>query len=82
MALGEIKRFMERFGGLPGLLDKEGKSYIDGGLGYLRVSETDLLTRIERDPALLLLPLVRCGNRFSVGRDEEAWKLMVAEASR
>ena len=82
MALGEIKRFMEPFGGLSGLLNQEGKSYIDAGLAYLRVSETDLLTRIEKDPALLRLPLVRCGNRFSAGRDEEAWKTMAAEASR
>ncbi len=82
MARGEINRFIERFDGLPGLLDQEGKSYIDAGLAYLRVSETDLLIRIEKDPALLRLPLVRCGNRFSVGRDEEAWKTMAAEASR
>ena len=35
MAPGEIKRFIERFG-LSGLLDVEGKSYIDEGLKYLK----------------------------------------------
>ena len=82
MARGEINRFIERFGGLPALLDKEGKPYVDGGLAYLRVSESELLARIEKEPALLRLPLVRCGNRFSVGRDEDAWKAMATEAAR
>ncbi len=79
MARGEINRFIERFG-LAGLVDVEGKAYVDGGLAYRKLSETELLGRIERDPALLRLPLVRCGNRLSVGRDEEAWKAMVASS--
>ncbi len=76
MAAGEIRRFVDRFG-LTGLLDVEGKSYSDAGLKYLKVSDTDLLGRIERDPKLLRLPLVRGGNRVSIGQDEESWKLMV-----
>ena len=79
MAAGEIKRFVDRFGSLAQLLDAEGKAYQDAGLAYLRVSDAQLLQRIEREPALLKLPLVRgAGNRFAIGRDEEAWKAMAA----
>ena len=76
MAPGEIRRFIERFG-LAGLLDSEGKTYIDAGLKYLKVSDADMLERIERQPKLLRLPLVRAANRFSVGQDESLWKAML-----
>jgi arsenate reductase (glutaredoxin) len=77
MAPAEIRRFTDRFG-LVTLLDTQGKPYIDAGLKYLRVSDAELLSRIEREPALLRLPLVRSGNRLAVGRDEESWKAMIA----
>ncbi|MEP6714733.1 MAG: ArsC/Spx/MgsR family protein [Terriglobia bacterium] len=76
MSPGEIKRFIDRFG-LAALVDKAGKAWEDAGLKYLKVSDADLLGRIERDPRLLRLPLVRAGNRISVGHDEEAWKAML-----
>ena len=61
-----------------GLLDTEGAAYLDSGLKYLKVTGAELLERIAREPKLLRLPLVRCGNRLSAGRDEEAWKAMLA----
>ena len=76
MAPGEIKRFIDRFG-LAGLLDTEGKSYVTAGLKYLKVSDSELLAKIERDPQLLRLPLVRVGNKLSIGHDEESWKAML-----
>ena len=77
MSPGEIKRFVERFG-LTALLDSGGKAYLDAGLKYMKMSDAELLTRIEREPKLLRLPLIRSGNRFSVGQDEAAWKEMLA----
>ena len=47
------------------------------GLKYLKVSDTELLAKIEQQPKLLKLPLVRCGKRLSVGRDEKAWEEML-----
>jgi arsenate reductase len=76
MSPGEIKRFIDRFG-LTGLVDDQGKAYIDGGLKYLRLSDSELLTRIERDPKLLRLPLVRSANGISIGKDEDSWKAML-----
>jgi Spx/MgsR family transcriptional regulator len=77
MSPGEIKRFVDRYG-WSGLLDTEGKSYEDAGLKYLRVSDSELLGRIERDPKLLRLPLVRGSNKLAVGQDEESWKAMLS----
>jgi arsenate reductase (glutaredoxin) len=77
MAGGEIRRFIERFG-LAGLLDSEGKAYIDAGLKYYKLADAELLARIERDPKLLRLPLVRGGKVLSIGHDEDSWKAMMA----
>jgi len=77
IAAGEIKRFVDRFG-WNGLLDTEGKAYVDGGLKYLKLSEAELMQRIEREPMLLRLPLVRGGKLVSIGHDEESWKAMLA----
>jgi arsenate reductase len=76
LAPAEIKRFVDRFG-LAALLDTEGKSWIDAGLKYLRVSDAEMLRRIENDPKLLRLPLIRGGNRLSAGHDEAGWKAML-----
>lgn len=78
MAPGEIKRFVDRFG-LAGILDRTGKAYLDSGLMYLKVSETELLGRIEREPRLLQLPLVRSTSRLSVGHDQDSWNAMIAD---
>ena len=77
IAPGEIRRFVEKFG-WTGILDTAGKPYVDGGLKYLKLSESDLMTRVEQEPALLQLPLVRGGKLVSIGRDEESWKAMLA----
>jgi arsenate reductase (glutaredoxin) len=73
MAAGEIRRFIDKFT-LAGLLDTEGKAYTDAGLKYLKLSEAALLEKIEREPKLLRLPLVRGANRFTIGPDEAGWK--------
>jgi arsenate reductase-like glutaredoxin family protein len=80
MAPGEIRKFIEQFG-LPGLLDQEGRAYIDAGLKYLKLSDSEVLGRIERDPKLLRLPLVRGAKQVSIGHDENSWK-QIALAAR
>ena len=78
LAPGEIKRFIDKFGGLSALLDTAGKEYADAGLKYLRLTDAELLTRIERAPKLLQLPLVRGPNaKLAVGLNEGAWKAML-----
>lgn len=77
MAPAEIKRFIDRFG-LAELIDRESKAYAAAGMQYLKLSDADLLARIEREPKLLRLPLVRAGRELSVGQNESAWKQILA----
>lgn len=81
MAPGEIRRFVDRFG-LNALLDTAGSAYVDAGLKYMKMSDAELLQRIERDPLLLRLPLVRSAHRLSVGQDETAWNGMLGDLVR
>ena len=84
LAPGEIKRFIDKYK-LSGLLDVDGKEYEASGLKYMRMSESDLLAKIEKEPKLLKLPLVRHANLVAIGHDEESWKAMAAawkEAAR
>ncbi len=73
MAPGEINRFIARFG-LAQLVDLKAES-----LKYLKLTEAELLARVERDPKLLRLPLVRSGKPLSTGQDEVTWRIMGAE---
>jgi arsenate reductase-like glutaredoxin family protein len=76
MSPGEIKRFIDKFG-LPAIVDSEAKAYADAGLKYLKVTDAELLRKIEEQPKLLKLPLVRCGKKISIGRDEKGWAGML-----
>jgi arsenate reductase (glutaredoxin) len=78
MAPAEIKRFVDRFG-LTNLVDRDGKPYEASGLKYMKLSDAELIAKIERDPKLLRLPLVRFGTQISVGQDENAWREMLAK---
>ena len=78
MAPAEIKRFADRFG-LDQLLDTHSVAYVDAGLKYLKLSQAELLQRIEQDPKLIKLPLVRSGNLLSAGHDEAGWKAMLTK---
>ena len=75
MSPGEIRRFVERFT-LSGLVDTDSKAWADAGLKYMKMSDSELLAKIEHEPSLLRLPLVRCTNRLSIGPDQNAWKTM------
>jgi len=78
MSPGEIKRFTDKFGGLMGLMDKESKEFAESGLAYLKASDTTLMQKIEHEPKLLRLPLVRGSNKLAIGQDEAGWKAMLA----
>ena len=81
MSPGEIGKFVQKFG-LNALLDTTGKAYQDAGLEFLRVSDQGMLERIEAEPKLLHLPLVRAGKHFSVGLAEKEWKAWAQEAQQ
>jgi hypothetical protein len=66
MSAGKIRWFIEHFG-LCGLLGTKGTAALDTGLKYPKLSESEMLSRIERDPQLLRLPLIRAGKSLSGG---------------
>ncbi|HUR16246.1 MAG TPA: ArsC/Spx/MgsR family protein [Candidatus Limnocylindrales bacterium] len=72
-ALGELRRFAERFGS-KALMDSESRLYRDAGLAYLSLDDGQVLERVLADPRLLKLPLVRAGSRVTIGVDDVAWK--------
>ena len=73
IARGELRRFTDRLGARA-LLDETSRAYRDGGLGYMRLDDVEIVERLLATPALLRLPLVRFGNDVAVGRDEATWK--------
>jgi arsenate reductase-like glutaredoxin family protein len=77
IAPAELRRFVERLGARA-LLDETSKAYREGGLGYLRMDDAELVERLLADPSLLRLPLVRHGDDVTAGRSETAWKAWLA----
>jgi arsenate reductase-like glutaredoxin family protein len=77
IAPAELRRFVERLGARA-LLDETSKAYREGGLGYLRMDDAELVERLLADPSLLRLPLVRHGDDVTAGRSATAWKAWLA----
>ena len=77
IAPGELRRFVERLGA-PAILDETSRAYRDGGLGYLRMTDQEIVERLLADVGLLRLPLVRSGNEVTVGRAEPTWRSWLA----
>ena len=72
-ALGELRRFSERFG-VSHLVDRESRRFHDLGLHRSMHSDDWWLKRLCEEPGMLKQPLVRCGHRVTVGVDEAAWR--------
>lgn len=72
-ALGELRRFAERYG-VQALVDRESRRFLDLGLQRSMYSDDWWLRRLAEEPLMLRQPLVRFASRVSVGLDETAWK--------
>lgn len=79
IAAGELRRFVERLGARS-LADVDGRRWRDLGLGYLTMTDDALADRLLADQRLLRLPLVRVGAGVAAGRDEAAWRALLADA--
>jgi len=77
MAPTELRRFIHRLGARA-VADETSKAWRDSGLPYLRMDDLELAERLLSDQRLLNLPLVRIANGLAAGRDEAAWKAMLA----
>jgi arsenate reductase-like glutaredoxin family protein len=70
---GELKRFAQKFR-VQSLVDRTGKRFAELGLAHAALSDERWLEKLVDEPLLLVQPLVRAGNRLTVGADEAAWK--------
>lgn len=72
-SLGELKRFVERFG-LDRLIDRQSRRFEELGLRHARLTDERWIEKLSQEPLLLRTPLVRNGNALTVGLAEQDWK--------
>ena len=72
-SLGELKRFAQKFG-VEKMLDRESKRFAELGLRQAMYSPDYWLSKLADEPLLLRMPLVRNGNKLSIGDAEGDWK--------
>lgn len=72
-ALGELRRFAQKFGA-EALLDRGSKRFLELGLGPARYSDDRWLEKLADEPMLLRMPLVRWQHKLTIGNAEDTWK--------
>jgi|SRR5689334_8490667 len=77
-SLGELKRFVQRFG-LDRLIDRDSRRFDELGLRHARLSDERWLEKLADEPHLLTMPLVRNGNALTIGLAEQDWKTWTAK---
>ncbi len=77
-ALGELRRFAQKFG-VSALIDRDSRRFAELGLGHSRIADERWLDKLVDEPLLLRMPLVRNGNQLTVGADEIEWKTWCAK---
>ncbi len=65
-ALGELRRFAQKFG-VDALLDRNSKRFQELGLGPARYSDDRWLEKLADEPLLLRVPLVRWQHKLTIG---------------
>ena len=71
-ALGELKRFAQKFG-VQSLIDTGSRRFTDLGLGAARYSDDRWLEKLAAEPLLVRMPLVRFGNELTIGVAPDVW---------
>lgn len=70
---GELQRFVQKFG-IGALIDKASRRYAELGLGTVRYDDARWLMTLAEEPLILVMPLVRCQHRVTVGLAECEWQ--------
>jgi arsenate reductase-like glutaredoxin family protein len=76
---GELRRFVERFG-VEGIMDRESRRFNSLGLAHAHLGHERWVEKLVEEPLLLRTPLVRNGDRLTVGAAEEAWRAWLTPA--
>ena len=70
---GELHKIANAVGGTEKLIDREGRHYVDRGLKYAAPAGPRIEQILLDDPLLLRTPIVRAGERATVGCEEQTW---------
>jgi arsenate reductase len=76
-SLGELRRFAQKFG-VGSLIDRKSPRYLDLGLQHARMNDDSWLAKLADEPLLLTQPMVRFGQKVTVGLAEAEWKSWIA----
>lgn len=74
LSKGELASVARAVGGVRALYDAEGARVKERGLQHLGPSEARIAELLAEDPLLLRTPIVRDGQRASVGAAEATWR--------
>ena len=77
-ALGELRRFAQKFG-VAALLDRDSRRFAELGLAPARYSDDRWLEKLVEEPMLLVMPLVRWQHKVTVGLAEGTWREWVGK---
>lgn len=69
MSKGEIKKVVQALG-IENLINKESPAFLNKGLRYASYDGEDILFSY---PLIMVTPVVRCGNKATVGNAPEEW---------
>ncbi|MGD2068705.1 MAG: ArsC/Spx/MgsR family protein [Gemmatimonadota bacterium] len=75
---GELRRFARKFG-VDALVDRDSKRFHARGLRHAAYGEERWLEILEEEPGILRTPLVRAGDRLTLGHDEDVWRGWIAD---
>lgn len=70
---GELRKIARAVGGVENLIDRAGKRYVDKGLKYAAPTGPRIEQALIDDPLLLVTPIVRAGDRATVGFADQTW---------
>src|SRR5438045_1732319 len=76
---GELRKIASAVGGVEALIDRAGKRYLERGLKYAAPTGARIEQALLDDPLLLRTPIIRAGDRATVGFAPERWQVWLAE---
>ena len=76
---GELRRFAERFG-VERLLDRQSRRFEELGLQAALYSGARWMEKLADEPLMLRQPLVRYGQKLTIGHEPDEWKRWIDAA--
>ena len=71
-SVGELRRFAQKFG-IAALIDRDSKRFAELGLRSAILGDERWLEKLNLEPLLLKMPLVRNQQQLTIGPAQETW---------